>query len=337
MTDDELLERIYYKDKNFDGANELYRKARMTNKNIKKHFILEWLRKQEPAQRTAKRIISKKDFLPIYNEAPNAYQIDLTFFDRYTKQNKGYNTLFTAINTNTRFVYAYPSKNKSMDEIIKIIRDMIKKTEIDSITCDKGLEFNNINFRNFCENEEIELYLVKGDSHKLGIINRFHRTLKEKLTKNFIATDSVNWIDVIDEIIKNYNNSYNRGIETTPNNINGFKEIENIEKFKNKTDELKSRDNYNVGDSIRLLEDKKLFQDKMIPKYSKEVYKILKVNKNNIKIMKDDEEVIIKKSEAKKIPEGIYNTKKSNQEEVNKEHKIMKRNQREGIDIKNII
>ena len=39
----------------------------------------------------------------------------------------------------------------------------------------------------FNENE-ITLFFVVGDSHKLGIINRFHRTLTEKILKYVIAS-----------------------------------------------------------------------------------------------------------------------------------------------------
>ena len=48
----------------------------------------------------------------------------------------------------------------------------------------------------------IKLFFVIGDSHKLGIINRFHRTLKEKLLKYFIVSSSTRWIDIINKIIK---------------------------------------------------------------------------------------------------------------------------------------
>ena len=47
-------------------------------------------------------------------------------------------------------------------------------------------------------------------------INRFHRTLKEKLLKYFTANDNTRWIDVIDKIIKNYNNTVNSSTGYTP-------------------------------------------------------------------------------------------------------------------------
>jgi len=99
---------------------------------------------------------------------------------------------------------------------------MNNKSKIYNITFDKGSKFKNSKFIKYCDDNEINLYFVKGDSHKLGIINRFHRTLKEKLTKYFIAYDTVKWFDVIDEIIKNYNNTFNRGIKNTPSGINDF-------------------------------------------------------------------------------------------------------------------
>ena len=150
-----------------------------------------------------------------------------------------------------------------MDTIYEFIEDMENNNEIDSITCDEGLEFINSKFKQFCIDNNIGLYPCKGDSHKLGIVNRFHRTLKEKITKYFIAYDTVNWVDVIDDIIKNYNNSFNRGIGTTPNDMNGFEEIHLIQEKKDRTDELRNKDKFIVNNKIRILEDKKIFDDKM--------------------------------------------------------------------------
>lgn len=42
--------------------------------------------------------VGNNNYLPIYSDAEYAFQIDLTFFPRYKKQNKNYEVLFTAIN-----------------------------------------------------------------------------------------------------------------------------------------------------------------------------------------------------------------------------------------------
>ena len=105
--------------------------------------------------------------------------MDLTFFPRYTKKNDGYNVLFTAININTRYGYAYALKDKDMTSIIKVIKEMEKKTEINVLEADLGSEFNNQLLKDFCEKNEITLDLFKADGHKLGIINSWHRTIKK--------------------------------------------------------------------------------------------------------------------------------------------------------------
>ena len=120
--------------------------------------------------------------------------------------------------------------------INQLLKKMESKTIINSITCDEGTEFKNNQFEQFCSDNNINLYFVKGDGHKLGIINRFHRTLKEKLTQHFIANDTVNWIDVIDTIIYNYNHSVNRGISIAPAKVTDFIEQKIIENKKEETD-----------------------------------------------------------------------------------------------------
>lgn len=140
MNNNELLHDIYYKKHNYDGINQLYEKARATNPDITKDDVKEWLNEQNTYQET-KATVGKKEYLPIYSEVPYSFQIDLTFFPKYTAQNKGYSVLFTAINTNSRFVYAGKSKTKSMTDILNLLKDMEKKTIINSITCDKGKEF----------------------------------------------------------------------------------------------------------------------------------------------------------------------------------------------------
>ncbi len=93
---DALLDTIYYKEHNYDGVEQLYKKAKQRDKNITKAFVSEWLSKQQNRQQSHRKV-GKKVFLPIYSEAPYAFQFDLTFFPRYKKQNGGNYVLFTAI------------------------------------------------------------------------------------------------------------------------------------------------------------------------------------------------------------------------------------------------
>jgi predicted GNAT family N-acyltransferase len=143
---------------------------------------------------------------------------------------------------------------------------------------------------------KIKVFYVKDDEHrKLGIINRFHRTLKEKLLKLFIAENSTRWIDNIDKIIKNYNNSKHSGIYNfTPKEAS--KSIIMSYIISRKRDETENvNDNillFEIGQKVRLLNNKKLF-DKIQSKYDDKIYTIIKINKNTLDIEDDKNQQIV--------------------------------------------
>ena len=294
---EEILNKIYYKEHNYDGVELLYKKAKVYDTTIKKSDVKEWLDKQQSKQLTANKT-GKKEFLPIYSETPYSFQLDLTFFPRYKKQNDNNYVLFTAININTRYAFAYYSKDKEMHTILDMLKMMEKKTVINSITCDEGTEFTNSEFVKYCNEHNIELYFVKDDSHKLGIINRFHRTLKDKLKKHFIATDNLNWIDAIDKIINNYNHTVNTGIGIEPYKVDAYIEHQIVTLKRDITTFMHSKDiKFSVGDKVRILNKKVVFQDKLLPKYSSTVFIVEKVFNNACLVKHNDTEIRVKKSQ----------------------------------------
>jgi hypothetical protein len=337
MTDEEILKNLYYK-KFIYSFNELYKKAKEAHPSITKSYVKEWFDKQATTQQTNKPV-GKKEFLPIYSEVPYAFQMDLTFFPRYKKQNNNYEVLFTAINTNTRFAYAYACKTKDMDVILEAFKKMESKTIINSVTCDMGSEFKNKIFQDFCEKENIELYFVKSDGHKLGIINRFHRTLKEKMTQYFTANDTVKWTDIIDDLIYNYNHSVNRGIGVEPYKVNSFMEQRIVEKKRDETELILSKkEEINLGDFVRIKYEKELFSDKMTPKYSNKIFEVIKLKSNSLVVQDSKgEEYTVKKSNVKIIKNVENNIILKEQDNVNKISKIARNIKKAGVSAENII
>jgi hypothetical protein len=336
MNDDELLNYLFNV-KLILSFSDLYKKAKESHPSIKKSFVKEWFDKQQGIQMTNKKV-SKKEFLPIYSDMPYSFQIDLTFLPRYKKQNNGYYVLFTAININTRFVYAYYGKNKDMITILDFLKKLESKTVINSLTCDAGSEFKNKEFQNYCSDNNIQLYFVKNDSHKLGIINRFHRTLKDKLSIYLNTNDTVVWIDIIDKIIYNYNHSVNRGIGIEPYKVNDFIENMIIQDKKEQTKVIISNEDIiNVGDKCRILLEKKLFQDKLSPKYSNKIYTIIKVGKNTVSVIDDNEVIKVKKSNIKIISDVSNNTNLTELKKATQSTRAYRINKKDDINESNII
>ena len=319
MTDDELLKYLFYTKKIY-SINELYKYSKQAHPNITKKIVKEWTDKQQAIQMN------------------NPVKVGSNNFPRYKKQNKYYEVLFTAINTNTRFAYAYYCRNKDTETILNLLKIMESKTIINSISCDSGTEFTNIKFKEYCKDNDIKLYFITGDGHKLGIINRFHRTLKEKLTQHFTAQDTVNWVDAIDDIVYNYNHSVNRGIGIEPYKVNSFIERQIVERAKNKTGQIQSNViTIVVGDKCRIFIEKTIFEDKMVSKYSNQIYEIIKVNKASVVIIKDNKNVNVKKSLIKIVKEVDEPVILQAQKNANINHNIQRRLLKANVDVNNVV
>ena len=343
---DELLTNIYYKQKNYDGVNELYRKSKPFNKKLTKDDVKNWLQSQSTHQQTTQKKIKKREYLKIYSDSHYSYQIDLTFMPRYKKQNNNYYVIFTAININSRYAYAYYSKDKNEESIIEIFNKWLKNCLIiESVTMDEGTEFTNKKIKKWFEDNDIETFFTS-DSHKLGIINRFHRTLKDKILKYFIANDTTRWIDVIDEIIKNYNNTRNSGIynftpkEASKPMIQNYiinKKIEESQGIEKINDEDKD-EHFSIDDKVRIKIKSDIF-DKGKLKYGEYIYTITQVYKNSVDLENDKYKINkIKKSDLKKVNGEVQNYKpninKKNNEKIAKVDRLLKKEDIQEINIR---
>jgi hypothetical protein len=172
------------------------------------------------------------------------------------------------------------------------------------------------------------MYFIKDDSHKL--------------TKYFIANSTVKWIDVIDDIIFNYNKSLNRGIGIEPINVNTFIENEIIQEKKTQTGIIKQAEpEFIVGDSVILKNKTVLFEDKMKPAYGNKIYTVTGITANSLKLVDDENNVkTVKKSQAKKIDVNdfiVINNRIDNvMNQVNKENKQQRQIRKLGVDVNNI-
>ena len=328
---DKLLKFVYYEQHNYDGVNELHRKAKHYNKLLKKEDVQKWLKAQSTHQQTTTKKIKKREYLPIYSDSYYAFQIDLTFMPAYKSTNKQYYVIFTAININSRYAYAYYAKDKSEESIIEMLNEWLKNAQtIESVTMDEGTEFTNSNVKKWFKENNIETFFVLDDSHKLGIINRFHRTLKEKMLKYFIANDNTNWINIIDEIIKNYNNTRNKGIyDLTPKEASKHL-IQNyiINKAIDKTNTIDKSyeddvdETFKIGDIVRIRIKSDIF-DKMKKKYSEYTYKVKQVYKNSCDIENEKFKINkAKKTDLIKVNDVQNYQPNVNKQAVEKQHKV---------------
>ena len=75
------------------------------------------------------------------------------------------------------------------------------------IWVDKGNEFYNNSFKKWLKDNDIEMYSIHNEG-KSVVAERFIRTLKNKIYKYMTAISKNVYINKLDDIVNEYNNTY---------------------------------------------------------------------------------------------------------------------------------
>ena len=75
------------------------------------------------------------------------------------------------------------------------------------IWVDKGSKFYNNSFKKWLKNNDIEIYSTHNEE-KSVIAERYIRTLKTKIYKYMTSISKNVYIDKLDDIVNEYNNTY---------------------------------------------------------------------------------------------------------------------------------
>ena len=107
---------------------------------------------------------------------------------------------------------------------------------------------------------------------KSVVVERFIRTLKNKLYKHMTAINKNVYYHVLDDIVNKYNNTKHSTIKMKPKDVkNGNNRVYIDEHNKKST-------RFNVEDSFRISKFKNIFAKGYNPNWSKEIFIINKIN-----------------------------------------------------------
>ena len=209
------------------------------------------------------------------------WSADLTnSFQSLSNDNKGYKYMLNVIDLFSKTAYSVPLKSKSSENIINAFEKLFKKRKPKKLWTDRGTEFVNNNFKNFLKTNNIELYHVHNEG-KACVVERFNRTLGELIQKHLTTTNSSKYVDVLEDIIKLYNNRYHSSIKMTPFEASKPENKEKVFKniYSNVTIDTKQK--FKVDDRVRIYKYKPLFAKGYKPNWTKEIFVISKIKKTN--------------------------------------------------------
>ena len=110
---------------------------------------------------------------------------------------------------------------------------------------------------------------------KSVVAERFIRTLKTKIYKYMTSISKNVYIDKLDDIVNEYNNTYHRTIKMKPVDVKDNTYIDFKKKVNDKDPKLK------VGDHVRISKYKNIFAKGYAPNWPEEVF-VIKKAKNTV-------------------------------------------------------
>lgn len=177
------------------------------------------------------------------------WQMDLMEMIPFAKINKGNKYILTIIDLFSRFGRAIPLKSKSASDVEAAIKIAFEDGYPDNVQTDLGKEFYNSKVKAIFDKAGVNHYTVHSQ-YKAAHVERFNRTLRERLKRYFDSVGNKTWINVLPKIIDSYNHSKHRGLKglrpvdvTRDNSVNIW-----LSRSSNKFQKPK----YKVNDFVRI-------------------------------------------------------------------------------------
>ena len=232
---------------------------------------------QQLAEELHKFIITKFGKRKVYSTfKDNIWGADLADMQLLSKYNKGIRFLLCVIDTFSKYVWVVPLKDEKGISIVKAFQSILKQSnrKPNKIWVDKGSEFYNAYFKKWLRDNDLVMYLTHNEG-KSVVAERFIRTIKGKIYKYMTSISKNVYIDKLDDIVDECNNTYHTTIKMKPIDVKDNTYINADKKINYKDPKFK------VGDHLRISKYKNIFTKGYIPNWSEEVFVFKKI-KNTV-------------------------------------------------------
>ena len=140
---------------------------------------------------------------------------------------------------------------------------------------DKGKEFYNKHVK-----DSIELYSTENEE-KSSMVEKWIRTMKEKMWKYFSANSTNVYINVLPDLVSEYNNTRHSSIKMAlvkpSKKENELRVWRNLYPEHHEIYDIKPK--FSVGDKVRISKKKKTFEKGYTSRWTEEIFTIIEVKR----------------------------------------------------------
>lgn len=277
-----LLEKTYYDPKHPAGFGGAVKLKKFLNKKVKRDDIDKWLQKNDsytlhkPVRKTYPR--SHYDVSNI----DDLWQADLIILQSLKAFNDNYTGLLTVVDALSKFAWVVPVKNKTNASMIDAFRYIFTSSnrKPENMQTDKGTEFVGEKFQNFLKNEGVHFYTTQNPDSKAALVERFNRTIMEKIFRYFTHNNTQRYIDVIQDLVDGYNASVHSTIRMKPRDVDLYNAALAYQNLKRNFRVADTLQKFNVGDTVRISKQKGTFEKGYKTNWTEEFFKVYRVVKH---------------------------------------------------------
>ena len=209
----------------------------------------------------------------LVNGIVKIWAADLVDMQAFSKFNRGVKYLLAVIDIFSKYGWLIPLKDKMGKSVSSALKTIFKERKPEKMWVDKGKEFYNKDVKDL-----IELYSTENEE-KSGVVERWIRTMKEKMCKYFTANSTNVYLNQLSDLVKEYNNTRHSSIKMTP--VKASKKENELTVWRNLYPEhLEIRDinpKFSVGDKVRISKKKKTFEKGYTTRWTEEIFTIVEV------------------------------------------------------------
>lgn len=205
-------------------------------------------------------------------------QADLVEMIPYAKQNKNMKYILTVIDIFSKVAYARPLKSKTGGDVAQALKSVFEEVgrPVTNLHVDMGKEFYNETVTRLLNQHKINRYSTYS-TKKAAIVERFNRTLTKKMWKRFSLQGTYKWLELLDELVAEYNSTKHRTIKMKPKDVKDSGEQRLLDTVYNYKIHVPHRVKFKVDDYVRLSKYKHIFEKGYTPNWTTEIFKIRKI------------------------------------------------------------
>lgn len=262
----------------FGGVNQLYRVLKEKYPDLTLNQVVKWLNTQESYTLFKKTIRKFPRLKTLTQRVDEQWQADLMDVSWFSKYNNNVKYLLVVIDIFSRFAWALPLKDKSAQSVTNAMKLILENDKPEKLQTDQGKEFVNSTFKSLMKENNINFFTTTDDAVKCAIVERFNRTLRERIYRYMHFNSTTNYIDALQDIVNGYNQNYHRSIKEAPINVNADNEArislnQKERHLPNVYDRLKD------AKYVRIAKKKNIFEKGSTKNWTTEIFKIIKRKK----------------------------------------------------------